>query len=366
MLQRIWLPFILLATIILSQIAIAEQSKPFNPKDLEFSTFSICAIDPETGESGVAVTTRVAFVGRRVAFVRAGVGAVATQSYTIVEYGPQGLDLMEKGIAPKEALEKLLVGDQAPDRRQVGLINMTGESAAHTGEGCSAWAGSRQGKNYTVQANIMVGPEVIDAVTDFFEKTEGTGMPLAERLVLALEAGQKEGGDKRWGLMQSAALKIADPNSPVMNGSQISLDIAVGENPHPVQELKRIYYRTGNHLGWREFSEIKGNDVIELQRMLHKLGYWRPELETFPPTPIFEGKLEWKRADPDKYDQAYDKLDTEYEKLYESYGIFDEETINAVDKFRKDHKINYTGNPKGLVDMEFITALRMEYYTGKN
>lgn len=241
---------------------------------------------------------------------------------------------------------------------------MNGESAAHTGEGCSEWAGSRQGKNYTVQANIMVGPEVINAVAEFFEKTEGSKMPLAERLILSLEAGQKEGGDKRWGLMQSAAVKIADPNSPVMNGNQISLDIEVGEHPTPVQELKRIYYRTGEHLGWREFSEIKGNDVIELQRMLHKLGYWRPELELFPTTPIFDGKLEWKRADPEKYDQAYDKLDLENEKLYESFGTLDLETINAIDKFREDHKMNYTGNPRGLVDMQFIETLRLEYYLG--
>lgn len=365
MLQQMYLQIILLVIIFIPNISFAEQSKIFNPKNLEFSTFSICAIDPETGESGVAVTTRVAFVGSRVAFAKAGVGAVATQSYTIVEYGPQGLNLMEQGITPKDAIKKLLVGDKSPDRRQIGLINMNGESAAHTGEGCSEWAGSRQGKNYTVQANIMVGPEVVNAVADFFEKTEGTGMSLAERLILALEAGQNEGGDSRRGLMQSAALKIADPKAPVINGTQLSVDIEVGEHPTPVKELKRIFYRTGEHLGWREFSEIKGNDIIELQRMLHKLGYWRPELESFPPTPMFEGKLEWKRADPEKYDQAYDKLDLENEKLYESFGTLDLETIDAIDKFREDHEMNYTGNPRGLVDMKFIEKLKMEYYLNK-
>ena len=88
---------------------------------------------------------------------------------------------------------------------------MKGRAAAHTGKGNEHWAGSRQGRNYTVQANIMVGPEVVEAVAATFEATEGSGMPLAERMILALEAGQQKGGDSRWGNLQSAAIEIADP-----------------------------------------------------------------------------------------------------------------------------------------------------------
>src|SRR6516225_6168897 len=193
----------------------------------QYSTFSLCAIDPTTGQSGAAVTTRVPFVGRAVPHVRAGVGAVCTQASTMVEFGPRGLDLMAKGVEPKEALAQLLASDEQRESRQVGLIDMQGRTAAHTGKQNNAWAGSRQGKTYTTQANIMVGPEVLDAVASTFEASEGTGMPLAERMILALEAGYAKGGDKRWGNLQSAAIKVADPSDPGRGGDFITLAIEV-------------------------------------------------------------------------------------------------------------------------------------------
>src|SRR6266496_683773 len=130
----------------------------------QYSTFSLCAIDPATGQSGASVTTRVPFVGRAVPHVRAGVGFVCTQASTVVEYGPRGLDLLAKGVEPQTVLTELLAGDQARETRQVGLIDMRGRAVAHTGKQNGNWAGSRQGPNYTVQANIMVGPQVVDAV----------------------------------------------------------------------------------------------------------------------------------------------------------------------------------------------------------
>src|SRR5688572_30134363 len=154
------------------------------------ATFSIAAIDPATGESAVIVTTRVPFVGRAVPWVRAGVGAVATQSWTVVEYGKRGLDLLESGVAPADAIDRLLSDDKGRELRQIGIIDMKGRTAAFTGKENGQWAGSRQGKNYTVQGNILVGPEVVDAVTAHLDATAGTRMPLAERLILALEAGQ--------------------------------------------------------------------------------------------------------------------------------------------------------------------------------
>src|SRR5436190_375581 len=188
----------------------------------QYSTFSLCAIDPVTGQSGAAVTTRVPFVGRAVPHVRAGVGAVCTQASTMVEYGQRGLDLMAKGVAPAVAIPQLLADDAQRESRQLGMIDMQGRSAAHTGKQNNDWAGSKQGKNYTTQANIMVGPEVLDAVSKTFESTDGTGMPLAERMILALEAGHAKGGDKRWGSLQSAAIKIADPNNPGRGNDHIA------------------------------------------------------------------------------------------------------------------------------------------------
>jgi len=314
----------------------AADGVPINEEGLpQYSTFSLCAIDPATGQSGAAVTTRVPFVGRAVPHVRAGVGAVCTQASTRVEYGPQGLDLLAKGMAPADVLQQLMANDAQRESRQVGAIDMKGRSAAHTGKSNGAWAGSRQGRNYTVQANIMVGPEVVDAVAASFESTDGSGWPLAERMILALEAGQAKGGDRRWGSLQSAAIKIADPNNPGRGGDYIALAIEVGEHAEPVAEMKRIYYTTARRLGYRSFSRIEGPDVIELKRMLHALGFWRPALASFP--------------DPVPRD----------------FGLFDEEAVAAVDKFRSANALAYQGNPPGLVDARFIEALRAAYLAKK-
>ena len=331
----------------------------------QYSTFSLCAIDPETGQAGAAVTTRVPFVGRAVPHVRAGIGAVCTQASTVVEYGPRGLDLMAKGVEPQAALQQLLSDDQQRESRQVGLIDMKGRSAAHTGKNNGNWAGSRQGKNYTVQANIMVGPEVVEAVAASFEATEGTGMPLAERMILALDAGQQKGGDRRWGNLQSAAIKVADPNNPGRGGDNIALAIEVGEHPEPVGEMKRIYYTTARSLGYRSFSRIDGPDVVELKRMLHALGYWRPSLATFPTPPANAGNqkiAELRKTDP----AAADKLQAESRRVQQEFSrefaMYDEEAMAAVDKFRADHGLAYQGNPVGLVDARLVDALRAAYF----
>ncbi len=326
-----------------------------------YATFSLVAINPVTGEAGVAVTTRVPFVGRAVPWARAGVGAVATQSWTIVEYGRQGLDLLEQGVAPEVALEQLLVGDGGRERRQVGMIDMKGRTASFTGNECGAWAGSRQGKNYTIQGNILVGPEVVDAVADHFESTEGTRMHFAERLILALEAGQRLGGDRRWGNLQSAALRVADPSDPGRGGDHLSFSIDVGEHEDPVGELKRIYYRTARRLGHREFSAVRGPDVIELKRMLHGLGYWKKELDVFPEPPKFSGDRSLMRSDPAAFDKLIEPYQKEETAYYDRFAEYDAEAVAAVDAFRKDHGLDYSGTPRGLVDERFVSALREAY-----
>jgi uncharacterized Ntn-hydrolase superfamily protein len=330
-----------------------------------YSTFSLCAIDPVTGQSGAAVTTRVPFVGRAVPHVRAGVGAVCTQASTMVEYGPRGLDLMAKGVEPSAAIAQLLSDDQQRESRQLGMIDMKGRSAAHTGKGNNFWAGSKQGKTYTVQANIMVGPEVVDAVASTFEASEGTGMPLAERMILAMEAGQARGGDSRWGNLQSAAIKIADPNDPGRGGDHIALAIEVGEHAEPVGEMKRIYYTTARRLGYRSFSRVEGADVIELKRMLHALGYWRPTLAAFPDAPPNANSpkmQELRKSNPAQYEKALAEAKQASGAYTREYAVYDDEAIAAVDKFREDKKLRYAGNPPGLVDQRLVDALRAAYF----
>src|SRR5262249_29241661 len=230
--------------------------------------------------------------------------------------------------------------DQQRETRQVGVIDMKGRAAAHTGKQNGNWAGSRQGKNYTVQANIMVGPEVVDAVATTFEASEGTGLPLAERMILAMEAGYSKGGDRRWGNLQSAAIKIADPNDPGRGGDYITLAIEVGEHAEPVAEMKRIYYTTGRRLGYRSFSRVEGPDVIELKRMLHGVGAWRPSLAAFPdPPPSINTPpmQELRRTNPTEFEKRSADARAATAAYNREYATFDEETIAAVDKFRKDH-----------------------------
>jgi len=331
----------------------------------QYSTFSLCAVDPVTGQSGAGVTTRVPFVGRAVPHVRAGVGAVCTQASTMVEYGPRGLDLLAKAVEPQAALAQLLADDEQRESRQLALIDMKGRAAAHTGKQNGNWAGSRQGLNYTVQANIMVGPEVVEAVATTFEASAGTSMPLAERMILAMEAGQAKGGDRRWGNLQSAAIKIADPNDPGRGGDHIALAIEVGEHPEPVAELKRIYYTTARRLGYRTFSRVEGADVVELKRMLHALGYWKPTLAAFPSAPAGTNTpqmQELRKTNPAAFEKAQTESRQAAAAYTRDYATFDDETIAAVDKFRADKTLNYQGNPPGLVDSRFVEALRTAYF----
>jgi uncharacterized Ntn-hydrolase superfamily protein len=355
---------LVLATAVFAQQRAADGVTLNDEGQPQYSTFSLCAIDPATGQSGASVTTRVPFVGRAVPHVRAGVGAVCTQASTVVEYGPRGLDLLAKGVEPQAVLAQLLADDRQRESRQVGVIDIKGRSAAHTGKQNGNWAGSRQGKNYTVQANIMVGPEVVDAVASTFESSEGTGMPLAERMILAMEAGYAKGGDRRWGNLQSAAIKIADPNDPGRGGDFIALAIEVGEHPEPVAEMKRIYYTTGRRLGYRSFSRVDGPDVIELKRMLHALGYWRPALAAFPDPPPATNTPKMRdlqKSDPPQYEKLMAESRRANADYTRDYGHYDEEAIAAVDKFRADKNLNYQGNPAGLVDARLIDALRATY-----
>ncbi|MGH9175331.1 MAG: DUF1028 domain-containing protein, partial [Vicinamibacterales bacterium] len=194
------------------------------------------------------------------------------------------------------------------------------------------------------------------------------GMPLAERMILAMEAGQAQGGDRRWGNLQSAAIKIADPDDPGRGGDHIALAIEVGEHAEPVGEMKRIYYTTGRRLGYRTFSRIDGPDVVELKRMLHTLGYWRPTLAEFPEPPPSTNNVrmrELQKTDRPQYDKLVAESRRVSQEYTRRYAQYDEEAIAAVDKFRAEHNLNHQGNPAGLVDARLIDALRAAYFEKK-
>jgi len=208
------------------------------------ATFSILGFDPETGELGGAVQSRVFSVGNGVLWAEAGVGAAATQAIVDVSYGPQALELLRKGLKPADVVKQIWDSDPDPGLngrpwpkagRQFAVINPAGETAVYTGPEASDWAGHKQGKFCTAQGNILAGPAVVDGMVNAFETTQGR---LAFRLLAALEAGQKAGGDKRG--MQSAAMLIVKKDGGPWLHNDVVLRLQVDDHEEPIQELRRI------------------------------------------------------------------------------------------------------------------------------
>ena len=199
------------------------------------STYSIVALDETTGELGVAVQSHWFSVGFLVPWAKAGVGAVATQSFVKVDYGPDGLQLMESGITAVDALKTLTSKDDGEAVRQVGMIDIKGNVAAHTGSRCIKYAGHIVGKNYSVQANMMANGTVPKAMAVAFEKTKGD---LADRMMAALEAAEAEGGDIRG--KQSAAMVIVSGEPSGVEWKDTKLNLRIEDHPTPLIELKRL------------------------------------------------------------------------------------------------------------------------------
>ena len=235
----------LLTSLLLPALLLACASAPERELPAEHepvATFSILGYDPETGQLGGAVQSRVFSVGNGVLWAEAGVGAVATQAYVDVSYGPRGLALLREGLAPDEVVARLLEADPDPHpqswpkaARQFAVLDATGAVAAHTGPRASAWAGHRTGAHASAQGNILAGEEVVDAMLAAFEEREGS---LAERLLGALEAGQAAGGDKRG--MQSAALLIVQEDGGPWLNNDVVLRLQVDDAEDPIAELARL------------------------------------------------------------------------------------------------------------------------------
>jgi len=199
------------------------------------STFSIVAFDSSTKDLGVAVHSRYFSVGSVVPWAEAGVGAVATQSFVNVSYGPRGLRLLREGLTVNEVVERLTSQDEGRDYRQLGAVDSKGCVAVFTGKGCLKWAGSKVGENYAALGNILAGEEVVNSMGERFELAKDD---LAGKLVAALEGGEEAGGDIRG--RQSASLLVVRKEGGRGGYGDRYIDLRVEDHPNPVVELKRL------------------------------------------------------------------------------------------------------------------------------
>ena len=215
------------------------------------ATYSIVARDSVTGAMGVAVQSHWFSVGALVPFAESGVGAVATQSFIDPRYGPLGLDLMRLGRTAPEALAALVSTDDGRDVRQVGMVDAAGRAASHTGAKAIYAAGHHVGRGYATQANLMEKPTVADAMARAYEASTGD---LAERLLAALEAAEREGGDIRG--KQSAAIVVVRATSTGRPWLDRTFDLRVEDNPNPVAELRRLVTLQRAYLKLNEGDEL--------------------------------------------------------------------------------------------------------------
>jgi uncharacterized Ntn-hydrolase superfamily protein len=199
-------------------------------------TFSIVGYDPVEKEWGIAVQSKFLGVGAVVPFAKAGVGAVATQSYANTAYGPQALELMAAGKSAEEAMELITKDDPDKEMRQVGLIDANGQPATFTGTYCYDWAGGVTGEHFAAQGNILVDENTVKAMADTFTSTQGS---LAKRLLAALGAGQEAGGDSRG--QQSAAILVVKEKGGYGGYNDRFIDLRVDDHQQPIKELIRLY-----------------------------------------------------------------------------------------------------------------------------
>jgi len=237
------------------------------------STFSIVACDRSNGDLGVAVQSKFIAVGSIVPWARAGVGAVATQAWANVGYGPNALGMLEEGLTAPQVLERLLRTEENRDVRQIAIVDAKGNVAVHTGMKCMEWAGHVGGYGYSCQGNILAGKEVVESMARAYDETDGD---LVDRLLVALSAGQKAGGDRRG--QQSAALLVVRDKGGYEGFTDRYVDLRVDDSSAPIEELKRVFKVYDMTMLSREdprnLLPIRDNVAKLLQRNLKKLGFY--------------------------------------------------------------------------------------------
>lgn len=202
-----------------------------------FATFSVVALDGDTGDLGVATQSKYLAVGSVVPWARFNAGAIATQAWANASFGPKGLDLLEQDVGAIDTLERLIESDPGRESRQVAVVDVDGTAAAFTGEECQAWAGHVTGPGFVCLGNILAGEEVVHAMADTLEAPGDEGF--AERLLSVLAAGQEAGGDRRG--RQSAALLVAREGGGCGGTSDYLADLRVDDHADPIGELQRLY-----------------------------------------------------------------------------------------------------------------------------
>jgi uncharacterized Ntn-hydrolase superfamily protein len=200
-------------------------------------TFSIVARSADGRAHGVAVASKFLSVGAAVPAAQADVGAIATQSYANLAYRPQGLTLLGTGVAAAEVVAGVTAADLGRDQRQLGVVGTTGAGATYSGSACHPWAGGVAGEGFAIQGNILTGPEVVEAMQSAWLGTD-QGLPLARRLLAALLAGDRAGGDRRG--RQSAALLVVARGQGYGGTSDVVADLRVDDHADPVPELGRL------------------------------------------------------------------------------------------------------------------------------
>ena len=237
---------------------------------MPMTTFSIVAVDRATGEIGIGVQSKFLAVGAIVPFVRAGVGAIATQAFANTSYGPQALDMLARGIRPADVARALTQADDGRDDRQFGIVAATGAAATFTGSRCIAWAGGVTGDDFAAQGNCLAGPAVVEALAETFLTTRGS---LADRILASLKGAQARGGDKRG--QQSAALIIEKAGGGYAGFNDRYVDLRVDDHVTPIEELGRLlelhklyFFAADAH----DILEIDAPRSAELVRELARVG----------------------------------------------------------------------------------------------
>lgn len=269
------------------------------------ATFSIVAGDLATGDLGIAVASKFLACGAVVPWASAGAGAVATQSFANTAYGPDGIRMMRDGLSAGQTLSKLLASDPDRDLRQVGLVDARGGAAAHTGPGSHAWRGHQVGDGFACQGNILVGPETVDAMAAAFRAAKGE---LSSRLVTALAAGEKAGGDKRG--KQASAVYVVRSKGGYGGMNDVLVDLRVDDHPEPVTELRRLLDLRDLYFGTSPAAEklaMEGAVLADLKRLMLSRGFYRGDaaspwdaatekaLDAFIATENFEERVDLKK-----------------------------------------------------------------------
>ncbi|WMN11683.1 DUF1028 domain-containing protein [Marivirga salinae] len=247
-----------------------SQNKPSDPLA---HTYSIVARDAETGEMAVAVQSHWFSVGTAVSWGEAGVGVVATQSFTNKSFGPRGLAMMKSGLSPQQAMDSLINNDEGEAFRQVAILNSEGQVASHTGAKCIDEAGHINGDNFSVQANMMLNKSVVPAMENAWKSNKD--LRLAERMVEVLKAAQAEGGDIRG--KQSAALLIVKGEASEEPWNDKVLDLRVDDHENPISELDRLVkvFRAYEHMN-------QGDLYVEKGAMQEAMNEYNAAMEMFP------------------------------------------------------------------------------------